>query len=162
MRDFGELRRMAQGNGCWMWSSSSHIARGHWANTQPSAVRPMRLSNTLTSTNVLPLAVSSPCRRGRTRQAQADPTRCLHGAPGRRPIKKVVPRPTHPWYEDHKQEGGTHEMPSQEAIRQHPCQPLRDFGELRRLARSSGVGCGRVQATSQRVVGRILRHQPCG
>ena len=35
---------------CLMWSSSSHIARGHWANTQPSAVRPMRLSNALTST----------------------------------------------------------------------------------------------------------------
>ena len=88
LRDFGELRRMARGNGCLMWSSSSHIARGHWANTQPSAVRPMRLSNALTSTNVLPLAVSSPCRRGRTRQAQADPTRCPHGAPGRR-LQKI-------------------------------------------------------------------------
>ena len=37
-----------------MWSSSSHIAGGHWANTQPSAIRPMRLSNALTSTECCP------------------------------------------------------------------------------------------------------------
>ena len=54
LRDFGELHRMARGNGCLMWSSSSHIARGHWANTQPSAVRPMRLSSALTSTECCP------------------------------------------------------------------------------------------------------------
>ena len=59
LRDIGELRRKARSNGCLMWSSSSHIARGHWANTQPSAVRPMRLSNALTSTECCPLAVSS-------------------------------------------------------------------------------------------------------
>ena len=42
LRDFGELRRMARGNGCLMWSSSSHIARGHWVNTQVPAIRPIR------------------------------------------------------------------------------------------------------------------------
>ena len=61
-----------------MWSSSSHIARGHQVNTQAPAIRPIRTEqHPKSAPNVLPIAVSS-LREGRTRQGVADPTFTHH------------------------------------------------------------------------------------
>ena len=125
-------RRLRKNFGCLMWSSSSHIARGHWTNTQAPAVRPIRTEQ---RPNQHKCAAPS---RFVTMQARSDSSG--PGRPDPMPAwrawttaYKKICAPTHPTAaQDHRKEGGTHEMPSQEAIRQHPCQPLRDFGELRR------------------------------
>ena len=72
LRDFGELRRMARGNGCLMWSRSSHIARGHGENTQAPVVRPVRTEQRPNQHEVLPLPFRLP--EG-THQSRRDPSK---------------------------------------------------------------------------------------
>ena len=129
-----------------MWSSSSHIARGHGANTQASAARPISTEQHPNQHEcAAPTTVSSAWRDS------SEPQRPLHSwQPAADGEYKKFCAPTYPpMAQDHKKEGGTQLLPSQEVARQHPCQNLAEIGELRRQAQVQGVRCGRVQATSQ-------------
>ena len=97
--------------GCLMWSSSSHIARGHWANTQAPAVGPIRTKQRPNQHEcAAPTTVSSAWRdssepQSTPRQPAADGRTC-------------------------DRECG--ERQAYEVARQHPCQTLAGTGELRR------------------------------
>ena len=70
----------------------------------------MKLSNALTSTKVLPRAVSSPCACGQVGLIRARETQPVqHTTPlaDRMDVNKIlVPQPTQPWHQDHKKKGG--------------------------------------------------------
>ena len=140
---------------CGMGSRSSHISEGHGANTQPSAVGPMRPSNALTST-MMSAALSRfvTIWAGRTHQVQADPT--LPTWHAWTTACKKISAPTHPTVALRPQKGRRHtsrverEMSSQASCKAtHRAEPPRDSGDLRQIARSTMWDGLRDQATSR-------------